>query len=924
MAPRYQVGGEVEELGVDDVDSGAGALGQLDPATMMMAAFGRFTTPEAQQYSKDILDELLASRRQPSSSTAIDAMKLQAEQVRKALRNARERLESQEYNKGELLLAASQAMGAPTRTGALGETVSNVFGAIREPLAQRRQFERDRDESYRELDLAEAQVDSSVTSAEFELEKLREQLDNRLQIEALENLGRTTLGRNPFSNVVPQSVTALNRAYAPEYLDFVQGGAGRGRAGIDTLSFAAKLLRGDSDALSGPYAGAIAQVPYVGRWLQAFTNQEGADVRDLIEYVVQEQLRPILGSQFTEREGERLISRLYNPNLEEWRNARRLEAFVQQLERAYKNRVDLAQFYRDNNNSLFGYEGPIGYSADDFRFDDVDQDEGSGMSPEARRSLQPGARLDSPEDAEFLQNNPQGNAKGGPVRRYQEGGPVLTLPDEVVVRPEEREEPTGMETAGQLYDLMGVAPDMVLGTGAGLTTEALLNNILRNVRGGVPEQRVEGAMHRAGLDPVSVAQDIKRGRRMGVPETLMDVDAPGMTVLSEEAFKYGEAGAARALRELRQRVEGSRGRVKERVNKGLKPYDYFDQENRLVNRIEVEGRRNLKGIFDQYEGMAMDPVISEILSTPEGQSALAEAMKFYENTPGKKPGKMTLDGMIAKPSLEFYDYIRKGFDQRIAQEGDTEFGEVIRNLRSTFLERVDAMAPEYQEGRQSQGTDIEVRDALRQGRAFEKLQHQQIAELIPTLTFHQKNAFRTGVAQRLYEMMDRSSAQGYQAAQRIVGSPEMMEKLRPLFDSEGEFKLFSESLRREAELFRTSQQNLSLGENAMLNRERGRMSPMEWLSKKAPGFRFAIAPMGMALRVIRDKPKLTVAEANKVLNLLRSGRTEEMDKFIRRAENLKRLRSRRGARGAAAAGLGAAAGAGMYMLRNRETETEEE
>ena len=82
--------------------------------------------------------------------------------------------------------------------------------------------------------------------------------------------------------------------------------------------------------------------------------------------------------------------------------------------------------------------------------------------------------------------------------------------------------------------------------------------------------------------------------------------------------------------------------------------------------------------------------------------------------------------------------------------------------------------------------------------------------------------------------------------------------------------------------------------------------------------------MGMALRVIRDKPKLTVAEANKVLNLLRSGRTEEMDKFIRRAENLKRLRSRRGARGAAAAGLGAAAGAGMYMLRNRETETEEE
>ena len=939
MVKRYQFGG-----GVEDEEAGVGPLSGMDPTTALMSVFAQqyTTTPEAQQYSRNILDQLLVNRKKPATSSAIDAMRVQADQVRAALKDARTRLESQEaYSRGEMLLAIGQGLGAPTRTGAIGETAGNVAGALREPVARGREFERERDKSLSDLDLAEAQAGSPVIQAEFQLERLREELDNKMAVEALQNLGKTTQLSNQMRAIIPKAAQAVDEAYAPDYLEFIQGGSAKARQGLNTLKFAQNILESGRDALTGPYIGGVSNLPYVGRWLQAWASPQGANVRDLIEYVVQEQLRPILGSQFTRQEGEALISRLYNLNLGERQNARRLEAFINQLDRAYENRVGLAEYFRDNG-TVFQYRGPIGYSAEDFEFGDENAERGSedpGREPgtgsvqyrtmpprekevqiNAWREEHPG---EEPPDWMF-----EGLAKGGRVRyrrggrvRYQEGGEAEFVGPREEVSPEAEEEPGGLDTLKQYFDLMGAAPDTLLGMGAGLSLESLLNTLQRRVQGGT-ERRVEDALVRGGMDPVAVAQDIKRGRRLGVPQTLMDVDVPGIGALTEEAFEYGGPGAARALRELRQRVGGSRERVNERINVGLKPYEYFEHENKLMRQIENEGREALQGVFEQYKALPIDEVMSSILNTPEGKKALGWAMKFYENVPGRKMGQTDIQGMIQKPSLEFYDHLRKGFDQRIAAEersGPTEYSSVIRDLRKTLLDRLDQMAPEYQTARQEIGTDLEIRDALRQGRAFDKLQSPQLTEIAEGLSFHEKNAYRTGIAQRLYEMLDKSSAEGFNAAQKVVGSPEMVEKLRPFF-SQSEFKIMEEALHRESELFRTSHENLKRGEQAMHRREKTRLSPIEYMAKTGPGLRFAVSPVGWALRIFRDRPKMTEAEANRVLSVLRSGQPDQMDAFIRRAESLKRLRARRGPRGAAAAGLGAAAGAGMYLLRNQDEE----
>lgn len=923
MRKAYQVGGGVNGEDDDFGVEGIGPLSEMDPATAMMytmaEAFGRTTTPEQQRYSRDILDDLLSQQGEAPESAAIGAMRQQAEQVRLALRNARERLQAQEYNRGDLWLAASQALGAPTRTGALGETAANVFGALREPLQARRDWERERDDSLSELDLAEAQVEGPTTQAEFELEKLRETLRNRLQIEALENLGKSTGSLSSrLGQIIPRAAQAVDNAYAPEYLEWRSNGQPRAQQGLDTLRIAQEILESGQDTLSGPYAGALASIPGVGRWLQSFTSPEGANVRDLIEYVVQEQLRPILGSQFTREEGERLIARLYNVNLEERYNAPRLGAFIRQLESAFANKAAMAAYFRQYG-TLYGFDGPTALTSDSFEFGDR-PDPTDQLSEEARRSLLPGTMLLREED-----EDPPPRARGGRVRyqqggrvRFQEGGQnriIFADPDEEEVVEDTQ---SGLDLA---RETAGAVPDMLLGTAGGLAAEKVLDNILRNIRGGIPTARVVGAFERAGMDPVAVANEVKRSQRLDVPQTLMDIDAPGVQALSSEAFEFGGPEAAKALRELRNRVRESRTRTQNRVNKSMKPEQYFQYEDDLMRRINVEGREKMGEVFAQHTALPVDPVMATILETPEGKKALRWAMRFYENAPGRKPGQMTLEGMIAKPSLEFYDYLRKGFDQSIANEekgGATEYSEVLRNLRQSFVSRLDEMAPGYQEARIEVGDDLNIRDALRSGRNFMQLQPEQIEKLVTGMTFMQKDAYRTGAAQKLFEMMNRSSSANFNAASAIIDSPSMAQRLRPLFDSESEYNILVTALRKEAELFDAGRATVRQGANAQRRRERTRQTLPEYIAKTAPGFRLAISPLGWALRVMRDRPKMSQNEAQSILRILRSGKPEEMNQFIRRANTLRRLSRTRAPRVLGAAALGAAAGAGVAELRDGE------
>ena len=144
----------------------------------------------------------------------------------------------------------------------------------------------------------------------------------------------------------------VDEAYATDFLQWTQGG------GADMVGQLAQIgtVLGQLEAgepLTGPTIGMLGT--YAPMAL-SIINPKAANAKEQVEEVVQRNLRIVLGAQFTAKEGERLISRAYNPALPPKQNASRLRKLFMQMEASAKQR-DAMSSYFGKNGTLIGYEG---------------------------------------------------------------------------------------------------------------------------------------------------------------------------------------------------------------------------------------------------------------------------------------------------------------------------------------------------------------------------------------------------------------------------------------------------------------------------------------------------------------------------------------------------------------------------------------
>ncbi len=156
----------------------------------------------------------------------------------------------------------------------------------------------------------------------------------------------TRIGEKPLT----PGQKARDTEFGKEYVKWTGGGQADAEKNITQLEEQIERLE-SGENLTGPVIGNVPRV--IGQ----FTTPGSIDVREQVEEVVQRNLREILGAQFTEREGERLISRAYNPSLEEPINARRLRRLAQQMKNAANAKNAMAEHF-DQFGTLQGYEGP--------------------------------------------------------------------------------------------------------------------------------------------------------------------------------------------------------------------------------------------------------------------------------------------------------------------------------------------------------------------------------------------------------------------------------------------------------------------------------------------------------------------------------------------------------------------------------------
>lgn len=483
----------------------------------------------------------------------------------------------------------------------------------------------------------------------------------------------------------------------------------------------------------------------------------------------------------------------------------------------------------------------------------------------------------------------------------------------------------GALIGGTVGTALGAAiPAVIRGTGAGynwLRDRLLPSEETVTTRAA---EKANRALQEAGMTPADVEARVAADRARGIPSTVANTD-PSLVDLAETVAQRSGPSARRVEDVLQRQTEGARERAYGQIRQGLgtRNRNYYADEDRMLSDL----RRQASTAYDKaYEfGAVNDPRIMRVLETPafrnfynrardiaenealaaelRGESAQAVARYRLPEIYGPHP-----KGALTEiPDVRTLDYIKRGIDATIDRgfrgEGiSTAEAKGLRELRKVFVNAIDDATTDaqgfspYRAARQAYAGDIEVLDALRNGmKNFGKLDHEQIAKMIGGMSAAEKDAFRTGVDRHLYDMI-MTPSRNVNAARTVIGSPEMVKKLEPLFDTPAQFNLFRSALEREAQLFQQS--NRILGGSATARRAQARER-----FEEGPGVGPVVADAitggfgnsltHLAARVARSAT-MTDDVAERVSNMLMSSQPAEVAAAVKLLEDY----SARAARGA--------------------------
>ncbi|CAB4122551.1 hypothetical protein UFOVP37_27 [uncultured Caudovirales phage] len=488
---------------------------------------------------------------------------------------------------------------------------------------------------------------------------------------------------------------------------------------------------------------------------------------------------------------------------------------------------------------------------------------------------------------------------------------------------------SGAATGGTLGTILGVGTPVVMrgttGAARWLRDRIAPSEAAISQRAG---EKMTQAMRESNLTPQQIEQMMAKDRAMGVPGVVANTDA-AMADLAEAVAQRTGKGTRNVEKTLTQQKTGARERTYQQVRKGLNPGNYYADEERLVKEL-----RNKAG--DVYEnayahGDVDDPRIVEALKNPrfqeffnkarsiaetEGQAAKLrgeDASRFALPELYKPTGKFTDSGaeileLTKLPDVRTLDYIKRGIDATIdsgfkGQGMSTAEASALRSLRKEFVNAIDENVPAYKAARQSYAGDMEVIDAMRAGmNDFNKLDHEQVIKMVSGMGDAEKDAFRTGVARHLYStVMDPST--NFNAANRIINSPETVAKLQPLFDSPSQFRLFQTAMERESQLFH--QANKILGGSQTAKRGAMRESLDEGpgvgdaISAAVTGGGFGSTLANITLKSLRNKT-ITPQVADKLSDMLMAKDPSEVAAVVKFLEEHAAGQAPRAVRGTAA------------------------
>jgi len=179
--------------------------------------------------------------------------------------------------------------------------------------------------------------------------------------------------------------TKVEEKSAQDLVDFtIGGGFSDVQKGLSQLEIAKQTLQTQPE---GKITGKLVGVQDDTGVLK-YTNPTAQDTKEQVQEIAQRNLRLILGPQFTAKEGEALINRVYNPALPQSVNVKRLDLLQEQMTSAAKTKQEAVDYY-NNNGTLKGFKGKLYNSTSDFLNEYNAKIKGTEKAPAKATTQQP-------------------------------------------------------------------------------------------------------------------------------------------------------------------------------------------------------------------------------------------------------------------------------------------------------------------------------------------------------------------------------------------------------------------------------------------------------------------------------------------------------------------------------------------------------
>lgn len=327
------------------------------------------------------------------------------------------------------------------------------------------------------------------------------------------------------------------------------------------------------------------------------------------------------------------------------------------------------------------------------------------------------------------------------------------------------------------------------------------------------DRRVIGAMQADNLSLNDIADRLRADARARVPSTLADASGPRTQGLATAALAKDTPETQGMAKDLQARQEGANERVQDKVNQALAPDPYLQKTEELTKQLYTNASPLYEQAYQQFPGIKSQALM-ELMNTPSGQEAAARAFRKMQDL--QIPiGQPDVTGMVQAPSLRYLDFVKRSFDDMIAREEGsgasyqaTDQGHILRQMRNKLVNELDqaTMGPNGQPGpwqaaRQQYRGDLEVRDALLAGNEdFNRMTPAQLQQSMAKMSFAEKDAFRSGVAENLFQRLH-NTTETANPATRIMNTPGLQEKLRAIFDKPQDADRFLQGLERESQIF---------------------------------------------------------------------------------------------------------------------------